>query len=415
MVVQIVNSIYNLYMPAPPQIHRRIQPVLLSLARSFPVVTVTGPRQAGKTTLCQMAFPDKRYVSLENPDERRYALEDPRGFLGDLEAGAILDEVQRAPELLSYLQGMVDRNPDPGRFILTGSANLALRSTVNQSLAGRTGLLELLPLDLDERRELSPVSNLWQTVWEGGYPAIHHRGVPADSWLGAYVSTYVERDVRQQVRVVDLTTFQAFVELAASQTANMVHLSALGGGVGISHNTARSWLSVLEAGYLVHRLPPLHRNLRKRIVKAPKLHFLDTGLACWLLGIRTPNELRRHPLRGALVESWVVSEIAKTFANQGIRARLHHWRDHRGQEVDLVVDRGQDLLAVEVKSGTTIHPSFFDNLDKFTQLVREATPAPPDGVRRVLVHGGDQQQERSAGRVLPWSKIQEYPWTTTTG
>ncbi len=391
-------------------IKRHIQPSLLELACSFPVVTVTGPRQSGKTTLCQMAFPDKRYVSLEDPDERRYAVDDPRGFLGELEAGAILDEVQRAPELLNYLQGLVDRDPSPGRFVLTGSANLALRSDVTQSLAGRTGMLELLPFDIGERAELSPVDDLWRAVWEGGYPAIHHRGVPADRWLGAYVSTYVERDVRQHLAVASLIAFQSFLELAAAQTANLVNLSGLGSDVGVSHNTARSWLSVLEAGYIVQRLPPLHRNLRKRVVKAPKLHFIDTGLACWLLGIRAPDELKRHPLRGALLESWVVAEAAKAFANRGIRPRLHYWRDHRGQEVDLVVDRGRDLLAVEVKSGATIHPSFFDTLERFAALAREAVPAPPDGVRNLLVYGGDRRQERSAGLVLPWRDLQTYPW-----
>lgn len=392
------------------RISRRIQPTLLDLAGSFPVVTVTGPRQAGKTTLCRMAFPDKLYRSLEDPDERRYAVEDPRGFLSEIEAGAVLDEVQRAPELLSYLQGVVDEDPEPGRFILTGSVNLALRSEVTQSLAGRTAMLELLPCDLEEREALSPVKDLWQAVWEGGYPAIHHRGIPADRWLSAYVGTYVERDVRQHLAVSNLATFQTFLGLAAAQTSNPIHLSGLGGDVGVSHNTIRSWLSVLEAGYIVQRLSPLHRNLRKRVVKAPKLHFLDSGLACWLLGIRAPEELQRHPLRGALVESWVAAEVRKALANRGVRPRLHYWRDHRGQEVDLVVDRGHDLLAVEVKSGATVHSSFFASLEQFAELAREAVPAPPDGVQRVLIYGGDRRQERSAGQLLPWREIQDFPW-----
>jgi hypothetical protein len=395
-------------------IQRRIEPALLELARSFPIVTVTGPRQAGKTTLCRMAFPNKRYLSLEAPDERRYALEDPRGFLGELEDGAILDEVQRAPELLSYLQGMVDQDPAPGRFILTGSANLSLRSDVTQSLAGRTGLLELFPLDIEERNALSPLSysieDLWRAVWEGGYPAIHHREIPADRWLGAYIRTYVERDVRQHLAVGDLLAFQSFLDLAATHTANIVNLSALGGGAGVSHNTARSWLSVLEASYLAFRLPPLHRNLRKRIIKAPKLHFQDSGLACHLLGVRTPEELRRHPLRGALLESWVVAEVNKAFANRGTRPHLHYWRDHRGREVDLVVDRGHDLVAVEVKSGATVNSSFFTPLEQFEALAREAVPA-PDRVLSLLVYGGDRRQERSHGLVMPWRDLQSYSWT----
>jgi len=399
----------------PKIIQRRIQPTIIELARSFPVVTVTGPRQSGKTTLCRMAFPDLRYVSLEDPDERRYALDDPRGFLAEHADGAILDEVQRAPELLSYLQGMVDDDPRPGRFVLTGSVNLAVRSEVTQSLAGRTALVELLPLDIEERVALSPVDDLWQAVWQGGYPAIHQRAVPADRWLAAYVSTYVERDVRQHLAVGDLAAFQGFLELAASQTANLVNQTALGDGIGVSNNTARSWLSVLEASYLVQRLPPLHRNLRKRVVKAPKLHFIDSGLASWLLGIRRPQELRSHPLRGALFESWVVAEISKAFCNRGVRSRLHYWRDHRGREVDLVVDRGRDLVAVEVKSGATVHPSFFESLDRFSALAREAVPPPPEGVHRVLVTGGGGRQERSAGLVLPWLEVQTYPWTEEPG
>lgn len=406
-VVQIVSLTYNLYM-----IRRQIQSVLVELATSFPVVTVTGPRQSGKTTLCQQTFPNKRYISLEDPDERRFALDDPRGFLAQVEDGAVLDEVQRTPELLSYLQGVVDANPEPGRFVLTGSANLALRSSVTQSLAGRTALLELLPLTLAERQELAPVDDLWQAVWEGGYPAIHHRGVAADTWLNAYIATYVERDVRQHLAVGNLTAFQAFLELAASQTANLVNLSELGAGAGVSHNTASSWLSVLEAGYIARRLPPLHRNLRKRVTKTPKLHFFDSGLAARLLGIRSPSELVRHPLRGALFESWVVGEVHKAFANHGVPPRLHHWRSHRGQEVDLVVDRGSDLLAVEVKSGATLHTSFFNDLQRFAALAREAVPPPSDGVSAVLVYGGDQRQQRSAGTALPWSRVQDYPWVS---
>ncbi len=376
----------------------------------FPVVTVTGPRQSGKTTLCRQTFPEKRYISLEDPDDRRFALEDPRSFLQDLEDGAVLDEVQRAPDLLSYLQGMVDDNPEPGRFVLTGSANLALRSTVTQSLAGRTGLLELLPLTIDERQALAPVDDLWQAVWEGGYPAIHHRNIPADRWLNAYIGTYVERDVRQHLAISDLTAFQSFLELAAGHTANFLNLSELGAGAGVSHNTARSWISVLEAGYIVERLSPLHRNLRKRVVKTPKIHFVDSGLAARLLGVRNPGELARHPLRGALFESWVVSEVHKAFANRGVPPRLHHWRNHRGQEVDLVVDRGHDLLAIEVKSGATLHASFFESLQRFATLAREAVPPPEGETQALLVYGGNRHQKRSAGWALPWREVQSFPW-----
>ena len=392
-------------------VSRRAEELLHELARSFPVVTVSGPRQAGKTTLCRMAFPELPYVSLEDPDQRRFATSDPRGFLDGVREGAILDEIQRVPDLVSYLQGMVDEDRRPGRFVLTGSVNLALQSRVTQSLAGRTAMLELLPLDLDERMALAPADDLWQVLWEGSYPAIHHRRVRADRWLAAYVRTYVERDVRQHLAVGDLERFQGFLEIAASNTANLVNLSALGEATGISHNTARSWLSVLEAGYLVQRLTPLHRNLRKRVTRAPKLSFLDSGLVCWLLGIRAPEELRRHPLRGAVFETWVAAEIRKAVAARGLPAQLHHWRDHRGREVDLVLDRGRDLVAVEAKSGATVDPSFFRSLAYFGELAREAVPPPREGVRGVLVYGGNARQERSQALVLPWREIQGFPWS----
>lgn len=394
-------------------VRRRLEPTLLELASSFPVVTVTGPRQSGKTTLCRMAFPKLPYVSLENPDERRYALEDPRGLLAELTDGAVVDEVQRAPELLSYLQGMVDDDPRPGRFILTGSANLALRADVPQSLAGRTALLELLPLDLEERAVLAPTEDLWQVVWQGSYPAIHHRGVAADLWLRAYVATYLERDLRQHLAVGDLNAFQGFLELVAAHTGRIVNHTALGSAAGVSHNTSRSWLSVLEASYLVHLLPPLHRNLRKRVIKAPKMHLVDSGLACWLLGIRSSEELRHHPLRGAVFESWVAAEVRKALASGTVRARLHHWRDQRGRELDLVVDRGRDLVAVEVKSAATVHAFFFDAFGYFEELLREAVPAPENGVRGVVVYAGDRRQQRTAGLLLPWSEIQAFAWDGT--
>ena len=391
-------------------IRRKMEAALLDAARAWPVVTLTGPRQAGKTTLCRMAFPDRRYLSLEDPDQRAFAHSDPRGFLHDIRQGAILDEVQRVPELLSYLQRIVDEDPTPGRFVLTGSSNFALRREVTQSLAGRTGLLELLPLDIEERQALAPVEDPWTAIWQGGYPAIHDRGVAADRWLGAYVGTYVERDLRQLLAVGDLVAFQGFVELVATWTGNLVNLSALGAGIGVSHNTARSWLSVLETSYLLHRTTPLLRNLGKRVVKSPKLHLLDSGLACWLLGIRSPEQLRLHPLRGAVMESWVVAEVRKALVNRGLRPRLHHWRDRKGEEIDLVVDLGSSLIAVEVKSGGTVHPSAFDHLQRFEALAREAVPPATGGVRPILVYSGEERQERSAGLVLPWRQVQTVEW-----
>ncbi|MDE3032670.1 MAG: ATP-binding protein, partial [Acidobacteriota bacterium] len=269
-------------------IQRNLLPVLLRSAELYPVVTLTGPRQAGKTTLCQQAFPDKPYASLEPLETRAFAQEDPRGFLAQFPSGAILDEVQQAPDLLSYLQVHVDRNPAPGQFILTGSQHLGLSQAISQSLAGRTAVLHLLPPSLEElRRFPNPPDSLFDTLFAGAYPRIHDRSIPPSRWLSDYLATYVQRDVRQVLNVGDLVTFTTFLRLCAGSTAQELNLSRLATDAGISQPTARAWLSVLETSFLGFRLPPWHTNLRKRRVKAPKFHFFDSGLACHLLGIQS--------------------------------------------------------------------------------------------------------------------------------
>jgi predicted AAA+ superfamily ATPase len=301
---------------------RTLEPKLLAPARN-PIVTVTGPRQAGKTTLCRAAFPEKPYVSLEAPDTREYAIHDPRGFLADHAAGAIIDEVQRAPDLLSYLQGEVDARPAGGRFVLIGSANLALLASVTQSLAGRTAVLHLLPLGGEDlRRAPTRPSGLWETLFTGGYPAILDRGLDPHDWFSSYVGTYVERDVRELLNVTDLLAFQTFLRLCAGRPAQLLDLSALAPDAGITHNTARAWPSVLEASFLAHRLPRWHANVTSRLVKTPKLHFYDSGVLCFLLGIRRAEQVREHPLRGAIFESWVVSEIVKARVHRGLPPAL---------------------------------------------------------------------------------------------
>ena len=301
-------------------IDRNLAGPLLDRMRHYPVVTVTGPRQSGKTTLCRTVCSDRPYVSLEGMDMRTYALEDPRGFLREYRDGAVIDEVQRAPDLPSYLQEVVDQEPEPGRFVLTGSQHFGLSEAVNQSLAGRTGVLHLLPPGLDELARFGgPERGLLEVMWTGAYPRIHDRGIPPDIWLRDYFATYVERDVRSLRNVTNLEAFSAFVRMAAGRTATEVSLSAIAGDVGVRHNTVRAWMSVLEASFLVFRLPAYRRNVRKRQIKAPKLHFLDSGLVCHLLGIRSPEELRHHPLRGQVFESWVAAEVFKA-------------RTHRGEE-----------------------------------------------------------------------------------
>lgn len=387
---------------------RLLERRLKQTAKHFPIVTVTGPRQSGKTTLCRHAFPDKPYVSLEMPDVREYALDDPRGFLSQYKKGAVFDEVQRAPDLLSYLQLDVDERPQPGRFVLTGSANFALLESVSQSLAGRTALLTLLPCNREEvcRFDSAP-GDLWEAIWTGSYPAIYDRRVPPDDWFGSYVGTYVERDVRRILNVSDLAAFQTFLRLCAGRTGQLLNLSQLGADTGITHNTARAWLSVLEASYIVFRLPPHHANWTKRLVKTPKVHFLDSGLACYLLGIMTAQQLRLHPLRGAIFESWVASEILKARLHRGLSASLSFYRDRKGVEVDVVLERGDATVAVEAKSGQTVAADFFDSLKK-VERNRIAAGLPPP--LKVVVHGGTTRQQRSDGQILPWSEIPQFDW-----
>ncbi len=391
-------------------IRRTLTPKLTSLARKFPVVTVTGPRQSGKTTLCRATFPEKPYTSFEAPDVREYALRDPRGLISDYAAGAVFDEVQRVPALLSYLQGEVDERPSAGRFILTGSANFGLLQTVSQSLAGRTAVLQLLPLSLEEiRRFPNPPDDLFTLLWQGAYPALYDRALAPNDWAAAYVGTYVERDVRQILNVTDLVAFQTFLRLCASHSGRLLNLSSLGADAGVTHNTARAWLTVLEASYLAFRLPPFHANLRKRLVKTPKLHFYDPGLLCYLLGITNPEQLRQHPLRGAVFESWAVSEIVKARANLGLAPHLSFYRDRKGLEVDAILERGAELVAVEVKSGQTVAEDFFASLRGFTAALSARKRAP--AVTSVVVYGGTQRQRRSDALVMPWSRLDEIDWS----
>lgn len=320
--------------------------------RSFPVVALTGPRQSGKTTLVRSLLPQRPYVSLENPDAREFALQDPRRFLDQFPAGAVLDEVQRAPQLLSWLQQRTDESRRMGEWVLTGSAQFDLIAGLTQTLAGRVGRVELLPLAAAELGAALPAS-LDAALLEGGYPALFDRDLDREDWFANYVATYLERDVRQLVGVRDLLQFQRFVRLCAARSGQPLNLAALGNDAGVSAVTARQWLSVLEASYLVARLPPYHVNLGKRLVKTPKLYFLDTGLLAWLLGIRDLGALSHHASRGALFETWVVSELLKWRCNAGRPAEAWFWRDHIGHEIDLLIETPEGVQAIEIKSGQT--------------------------------------------------------------
>ena len=382
-------------------IPRVLTPELIRSATQMPVVTLTGPRQSGKTTLCRQAFPRKPYINLEPLDTRELVRSDPRGFLAEHEDGAILDEIQNVPELLSYLQADVDENPEPGRFILTGSQELAANEAISQTLAGRTAILHLLPFSLGERRQTGTwTEDLWLDIFRGAYPRVHDRDLDPARWYADYITTYVERDVRHVKDIGDLRTFRTFVMLAAGRTAQEVNLSSLGNDAGVSHNTARAWLSVLEASYLTISAPAWHRNVRKQIVRAPKLHFLDTGLACSLLGIRDPDQLRTHPLRGALFESWVASEIVKALVHRGRQPDLKHYREARGVEIDILAEQARTLHLLECKSGATIHPSFFEPLLRLAASVDQ--PARP-----AIVYGGAESHPRRRVAVYGWTDIEE--------
>ncbi len=374
---------------------------LLALAERYPVAVVAGPRQSGKTTLCRDAFPGHRYINLEDPELRRYAIEDPRDLLR-ADKPLIIDEVQRAPELTSYIQVMVDEDPTPGRFVLTGSQQLGLRSTVQQSLAGRAGILELLPLQLAELRCFeNPPTELWQTVFAGGYPRIHDRGHPPTEWFADYVRTYVERDVPQLIDVRDQLAFSTFLRLCAANSGRLVNLSQLGADAGITHNTAKAWLGVLEASFITFRLPPLTANVRKRLVKTPKLHFWDSGLVCYLLGIRDAETLRLHPLRGAIFETWAATEIAKGIRHTRRHDDISFYRDRKGLEVDLCLDRG--AVAVEFKSGATFSSDAATPLRKFQTIVADDPLVRAN--RLIVVTGGELKQRRGEVEVLPWRDV----------
>lgn len=377
---------------------RQARSTLERLSRGFPVLALTGPRQSGKTTLARACFPDKPYISLENPDEREFAEHDPKRFLARFPEGAILDEVQRCPALFSWLQGIVDERPVMGQFVLTGSAQFDLLAGISQSLAGRIGRVELLPLSLAEMQDGACLpSTLDRLLLNGGYPAIYQRDLAAADWFPNYVATYLERDVRQIIAVRDLSQFQRFVRMCAARSGQLLNLAALGADCGISAVTAREWLSVLEASYLVIRLPPYFQNFGKRLVKSPKLYFLDVGLMAWLLGIRDESAMATHAARGALFETWVVSELIKQRFHAGQPADLYFWRDSAGHEIDVVFETPTGLQAIEIKSGSTFASDWTDGLKKWRKFTGD-TPT----LRPILIYGGDTGHEREHCVLAGW-------------
>ena len=377
-------------------------PTLERLAKGFRVVALTGPRQSGKTTLARSAFKEKPYVSLENPDELEFARSDPRRFLGRFKQGAVIDEIQRCPTLLSWLQGVVDERQVMGDFIITGSAQFDLIAAVSQSLAGRVGRLELLPLSMAEIRAHNDTPRtLGQTLLRGSYPALYAQPVEPPDWFPNYIATYVERDVRQLLAIHDLAKFQIFLKMCAARTGQLLNIAALGIDCGISTTTAKQWLSVLEASYIITMLRPHHRNFGKRLVKSPKLYFLDTGIAVWLMGIRDAQTLETHSARGALFETWVISELIKKRLNAGRPLDLYFWRDSTGNEVDVLFEIGERLMPIEIKSGCTFVSEWANGL-KTWQKQTQAQGQPAH-----LIYGGAASFAREGLDIWGWRDVDQ--------
>ncbi len=395
-------------------LNRTLKKKLIEASKHYPVVTLTGPRQSGKTTLVRMTFPDYEYVSLEEPDHRTFAIEDPRGFLAQFSDKVILDEVQHTPDLFSYIQAIVDLKDISGHFILTGSQNFLLLQKVSQSLAGRCAVLHLLPFSLSEIRQRRPLpadcigrrlpkknryldENVATILLKGFYPRIHDKGLNPGDWLGNYYQTYIERDVRDILNVGDLETFSRFVRLCAGRNGQLLNLSSLANDCGVTHTTSKRWISILETSFIVFLLRPHFKNFSKRLIKSPKLYFLDTGLLSYLLKIRSAEDLRIHAQYGSIFESFVISELLKNYLNRGAEHPIFFWRDSTGNEIDILIDQGDELIPLEIKAGQTINPDFFKGI-RFWKKLANASDQPA-----AVVYGGDRSQIRSGIHVVPWS------------
>ena len=385
-----------------PLVHRTAATKLKSLAKAFPIVSLIGPRQSGKTTLVKSLFPHHKYISLEDLDNRVYADSDPRGFLADNNHKIIIDEAQRSPDLFSYMQTKVDEFDTPGQYILTGSAHLTLLEKLTQSLAGRAALLKLLPLSLLELQssQLLKSDNITQ-LFTGFYPRLYKHNVEPIDWYPNYIQTYLEKDVRLILNVKNILTFRRFLGLCAGRHGQLLDVSELANDCGIARQTVNEWLSALEASYLIYLLPSFHKNFSKRLIKSPKLYFYDTGLVCSLLKIENSEQLKTHYLRGAIFEGYVITEIIKHRYNQGLEPHVYYWKEKHGNEVDCIIEKANQLFSIEIKSGITISNEFFKGL-KYWQSLTGDEPE-----NSYVVYGGEQKQKREYGQVLGWNQLHD--------
>jgi len=379
-------------------IQRSAKQKLKDLASKFKAIAVTGARQTGKTTLVKQLFKSKPYLSLENPDIRNFALDDPKGFLQSYPKGAILDEIQRTPELFSYLQEILDKSKTKGLFILTGSNNLLLQQSISQTLAGRIAYLNLLPFSVNE---LAKAKQLPETddelIFNGFYPPVYDQKIPPEDWCPNYIRTYIEKHVRQIKNISDLIIFERFLKLLAGRTGQELNHNALAVETGVDVKTIQSWIGILENSFVIYLLKPHNKNYNKTIVKRPKIYFQDTALVCYLLGIRNANQLATHPLRGSIFETMVVMELIKQRTNKGLPVNLYYWRDKTGHEIDIIIDNGTELIPIEIKSGKTFNSEFLKNLHYWSKLSGFS--------KSYLLYGGTQIQKRSDGcEVLNWRK-----------